>query len=58
MTKVVIAKATLGGAGLVVGLAGMVLDADGLVGVAIGLLGVAFLLRFIKPKPEEENPVS
>jgi len=46
LPRLVVAKAWLGGTGLVVGLAGIVLDTRWLVWCAIGLLGVAFLLRF------------
>lgn len=44
----VIAKAWLGGTGLVAGLAGIALEVRWLVWGAIGLLGAAFVLRFLQ----------
>ncbi len=48
--RLLIAKAWLGGAGLVVGLAGIALNVRWLVWCAIGLLGIAVLLRFVKTR--------
>jgi membrane protein implicated in regulation of membrane protease activity len=48
--RLLVAKAWLGGAGLVAGLAGIALEIRWLVWVAIGLLGVAFVLRFRKTR--------
>ena len=45
MTRFVVAKAWLGGVGLVVGVAGMAWERRWLVWAAIALLAVAFLLR-------------
>ena len=46
--KLPLAKAWLGGVGLVVGLVGMALDLRWLIWVAVGCLAAAFLLRFVK----------
>lgn len=46
LPRLVVAKAWLGGTGLVVGLAGIVLDTRWLVWCAIGLLALAFAIRF------------
>jgi hypothetical protein len=46
--KVAVAKAWLGGVGLVVGLVGIALDIRWIVWVAVGCLGGAFLLRFVQ----------
>ena len=54
MTKLFLAKAWLGGAGLVAGLVGMALEWRWLVYLSVGLLVVAFLLRFAERKPHRE----
>lgn len=46
MTRVFLAKAWIGGVGLVTGLAGIALGLRWLVWLAAGSLAVAFLLRF------------
>ena len=54
MTRLFLAKAWLGGAGLVAGLVGMALEWRWLVFLAVAMLGVAFLLRFAERKPHRE----
>ena len=51
-----LAKAWLGGAGLVVGMAGMAWELRWLVWAAIALLAVAFLLRFGERKSDTDGP--
>lgn len=50
MTRLFVAKAWLGGVGLVVGLAGMAWERRWLVWMAIALLAAAFLLRLAERK--------
>lgn len=50
MSRLVAAKAWLGGTGLVVGLAGMAWEVAWAVWAAAGLLATAFVLRFVKQR--------
>ena len=54
MTRVFLAKAWLGGAGLVAGLVGMAFEWRWLVYLAGGLLATAFLLRFAERETARE----
>ncbi len=54
MTRLFVAKAWLGGAGLVAGLLGMAFEWRWLVYVAVGLLAGAFVLRFAERKTARE----
>ena len=57
MTRFFVAKAWLGGVGLVVGLVGMAWERRWLVWVAIALLAAAFLLRLAERKRDARGPV-
>lgn len=57
MTRFFVAKAWLGGVGLVVGLAGMAWERRWLVWAAIALLAAAFLLRLAERKSDARGPV-
>ena len=51
MTRLVVAKAWLGGAGVLVCAIGMAIGQRWLVWSAVGLLAPAFLLRFAERRP-------
>ena len=56
MTRFFVAKAWLGGVGLVVGLVGMAWERRWLVWVAIALLATAFLLRLAERRSDARGP--
>ena len=56
MTRYFVAKAWLGGGGLVVGLAGIAWEQRLLVWAAIVLLAVAVLLRVAERKSDAQDP--
>ena len=53
MTRLVVAKAWLGGAGVLVCAIGMAIGQRWLVWSAVGLLAPAFLLRFAERRPPQ-----
>ena len=55
VTRWVLVKGVLGGAGLAAGLTGMVLDYRPVVWVGVALLGAAFLVRFIEGREREAS---
>jgi hypothetical protein len=55
MSRWVVVKGVLGGAGFTVGLTGMVLGSRPVVWVAVALLGAAFLVRFVERREREAS---
>ena len=56
MTRIVVLKAWLAGAGLAAGVLGMASERRWLVWCAVGLLAVAFVLRFVERERGARQP--
>lgn len=55
MSRWVLVKGVLGGAGFAAGLTGMVLNYRPVVWVGVALLGAAFLVRFLERREREAS---